>query len=292
MNLFTGIAAVAAATLALAGQGNVQKLCKGFVEENDLWISTDMKSAAGGITEAQFNAVIDKVTAIYGQVVTDAGGNLKVQRNWDDGTVNAYAERVGGDWVIQMFGGLARHQTITEDGFALVVCHELGHHIGGAPKYKSFWGEEDWASNEGQSDYFAGLKCLRRYFADQDNATFLADKELDPLVVKNCDSEHAVEADKLICARIALAGQSVANLFQELRNESKAPRFDTPDPKVQKKTLDAHPPTQCRMDTYFQGGVCAVDVSQDVDQKDYKVGSCIKATHNLGLRPLCWFAPN
>ena len=33
-----------------------------------------------------------------------------------------------------MFGGLAGHETITTDAFALVACHELGHHIGGAQR--------------------------------------------------------------------------------------------------------------------------------------------------------------
>jgi hypothetical protein len=34
-----------------------------------------------------------------------------------------------------MFGGLARHELVTDDGFMMVVCHETGHHLGGAPRY-------------------------------------------------------------------------------------------------------------------------------------------------------------
>jgi Zn-dependent protease with chaperone function len=54
-----------------------------------------------------------------------------------------------------MFGGLARDPLVTKDGFSAVICHEIGHHIAGAPR-KGF----SWASNEGQADYFATTKCL------------------------------------------------------------------------------------------------------------------------------------
>lgn len=134
---------------------------EGIVPENNMNIPFNAKSVYT-IDQTEFNAVIDKVTAIYDPVVTQMGGELSVERNWDDGTVNAYASRRGGTWNIHMFGGLARHEAITSDGFALVVCHELGHHIGGAPKKGGWFGT--WATNEGQADYFSTLKCLRKVF--------------------------------------------------------------------------------------------------------------------------------
>ncbi|MEI8347458.1 MAG: hypothetical protein WCG27_08320, partial [Pseudomonadota bacterium] len=104
-----------------------------IVEENSLWIGPDQKSDRGGIDEATFNATIDQLNVIYGPVVKEKGGNLVFERNWDDGTVNAYANQDGDTWTVAMFGGLARHEVITADAFALVVCHELNHHLGGAP---------------------------------------------------------------------------------------------------------------------------------------------------------------
>jgi len=75
-----------------------------------------------------------------------------------------------------MFGGLARHETMTPDGFATVVCHELGHHLGGVPKKFSWFGNS-WASNEGQADYFGIMKCLRKMFEHEDNVKIV--KEID-----------------------------------------------------------------------------------------------------------------
>jgi hypothetical protein len=70
-----------------------------------------------------------------------------------------------------VYGGLARHGEITPDGFALVLCHEIGHHLGGVPRYS---GANGWASNEGQSDYFAATKCLRRAWQSDQNEDLIS----------------------------------------------------------------------------------------------------------------------
>lgn len=89
---------------------------------------------------------------------------------------NASAQRMGSTWVVNMYGGLARHNEITIDGFALVLCHEIGHHLGGAPKYGGF---NTWGTNEGGSDYFATLKCLRRIFQNDDNTKAIENMTID-----------------------------------------------------------------------------------------------------------------
>jgi hypothetical protein len=140
----------------------------GFVPENDLFIPSSVKSI-NGITEEAFNDAIDEVETIYAPIIAQMGAELSIERKWDDGTVNAYAMQSGKTWKVAMFGGLARHATITKDAMALVVCHEIGHHLGGAPKTAGFLGLNRWASNEGQADYYANLKCLRKLFLSQLN---------------------------------------------------------------------------------------------------------------------------
>lgn len=291
MGITKTVMALGSALLISTSVSGERQLCEGFVPENNLWISANTKNVTG-ITEEQFNAVIDKLEQMYAPVLAEKGGTLSVQRNWSNGTVNAYASRSGSTWIVSMFGGLARHATITEDGFALVMCHELGHHIGGAPKYTDWWGTPDWASNEGQSDYFASLKCLRNYFADQDNWAYLEGKEIEPVVLEKCQAQHPDSEMQAICARMALAGQSVSYLFQALRKEPNAPLFATPDQRQVSKTSHSHPGTQCRMDTYFQGALCSVDASEEVDQANRMTGTCNEDLHTEGLRPRCWFSPN
>ena len=131
----------------------------GFLPPNDLKIPIG-SAEDKGITRKQYDAVMDRVQEIYAPLIAARGARLVIKRLWDDPTVNASAERRGNDYIVNMYGGLARHAAITQDGLALVVCHEIGHHIGGAPKYSG-----QWAANEGQADYFANLKCLHRVFA-------------------------------------------------------------------------------------------------------------------------------
>ncbi len=264
---------------------------EGFLPENNLKISVDAKRV-GGLNEEQFNAVIDKVENLYKPIVSTAGGDLVVERKWTDATVNAYAQQSGRTWKVSMFGGLARHETITEDGLALVVCHEIGHHIGGAPKKASMW-SSPWASNEGQSDYFATLKCLRKTWSTDNNEEVIRDMEIPETLSASCAATHFVSADYAICVRGGMAGMSVARLFQSLRQSTVAPKFDTPDTKVVTKTDDNHPATQCRLDTYFQGALCEVSSNEDVATNSEVTGTCHGSLgHTVGLRPLCWFKPS
>jgi len=286
--LLTTLVTLSLATPALACTVDGSE---GIVPENDLYISADAKSMMNSnIDEAKFNEVIDKVVDVYAPIVSSEGGTLRVERNWDDGTVNAYAHRRGGTWNIAMFGGLARHETITEDGFALVVCHEIGHHIGGAPK-KGGW-FSTWATNEGQADYFATLKCLRKTFRNEDNKAIVAKLDVPEVVVNKCAAQFSNEEDQLICQRGAMAGMSTAKLFQALRRQTTPPAFDTPDANVVDKTNHNHPETQCRLDTYYMGAVCDVIDNDSVDQDDESEGVCYRASgHENGVRPLCWFKP-
>jgi len=278
---------VSAVVVALAVVPRVIVLEDGFLPENNMKIPIGSLEDKG-ITQAQFNAVIDTAEKIYGPVIAAQGGKLVIKRLWDNATVNASAQRQGSNYVVNMYGGLARHATITQDGFALVVCHEIGHHIGGAPKYG---GGNDWASNEGQSDYFANLKCLRRMFTASAASGFSRLGE-DASARPACEAAFPAEADRDLCVRNATAGMSVMSLFRALRNESVIPRYDTPDPAVVSRTADGHPGTQCRLDTYYQGSICNRGVDEAVSGSDAAAGTCTSASgHTSGLRPRCWYKP-
>jgi hypothetical protein len=278
----------------------------GFVPENDMYISVNNKSMNGGLTEEQFNAALDRVETIYAPIVAQHGGKLVVVRKWDDGTVNAYAQQQGKTWMVSMFGGLARHETITEDAMSLVICHELGHHLGGAPKVGAsgptsggWWGGNtgatglSWASNEGQADYFGTLKCLRKTFVNDDNAAIVKTMDVPEYLANACKkSTKGNKEDSALCIRTAMAGKSVSDLFSALSRLPET-KFDTPDRSVVRTTDDNHPKAQCRLDTYFQASICDVSMNEEVSDTDETVGVCHSANgQTKGLRPLCWFKPS
>jgi hypothetical protein len=291
LRLAAGVALIA--TLGFTNKtasDTLQTLCRGFIPENTMNIPVGM-FADGGITEQQFNGILDRVERLYKDDITKLGDTLTINRKWTDGTVNASAQRFGTTEVLNMYGGLARHPSITVEGFALVACHELGHHHGGAPKIQSVFGDP-WATNEGGADYYAGLKCLRRFFAEDDNVAIVGKEKLDPVAVALCQSQFKEIKDQAICARISMAGQSVSNFFQVAKKETVVPNYGTPDKSEVSRTNDAHPATQCRMDTYLAGFSCHVPESDPNDKVDYKKGSCFTPNDTIGYRPRCWFNPD
>ncbi len=256
-----------------------------FMPKNNMQISVGDKNA-NDMTEEKFNNIINRIELVYTPIVRSKKGKLVINRKWKDGTVNASASRFLRTWTVNMFGGLARHKDVTADGFALVVCHELGHHLGGAPKVGNLMMK--WASNEGQADYFASLKCMRRVFRDDDNAEIISGMNIPDYAAKKCRSFWETEDEQSLCIRIAMAGKSLSKLLGRGANS----KFSTPDSSVVRKTDDKHPAGQCRLDTYFQGTLCDKDITDEVSNRDSSSGVCTrKKGYEEGVRPLCWYKP-
>ncbi|NJM10498.1 MAG: hypothetical protein HC883_06545 [Bdellovibrionaceae bacterium] len=281
---------LSALTLSAPMSPHNHVLCSGFVPKNDLQIPISAHQV-GGVTKADYDAVLDAIEKHYAPIAQSQGGYLQLNRLWNDGSVNASAERRGRTWVLNMYGGLARHPIMTKDGFLMVACHEMGHHIGGAPKIAGWFGS-DWASNEGAADYFATLRCMRELMPDQENERFVRENAIDPVVRRRCEELFNTQAEENLCMREGTAGMIGGLMFQTLRNEPTAPKFDTPDSSVVNRTYDDHPATQCRLDTYFQGALCVHDRNVDLSDSNPNQGTCSEANgQREGLRPRCWFKP-
>ncbi len=314
MNRFKSFAAVSVlimsvAQSAVASTGHAhsaegsKRVCDGFMPENNLHLFDNVKSLAG-ITEAEFNARIDEVAEVYGPIVDGHGAKLVFGRNWTDSTVNAYADQKGKTWAVEMFGGLARRPEVTADGFSLVVCHEVGHHLAGYPFYKGFLiFPPKWAATEGQSDYFATQACAKLLWSDQRELNAQSRENVPAAVQKKCDAIYKDTDEQNLCYRSAIAGQSLAKLLSAL-NSDKVPAFDTPDTSVVSKVFDSHPKGQCRLDTYVAGALCNTDFERTLipgkngnngsnnntaEQIAEKYSCGGKAGSAPGVRPACWF---
>jgi len=293
MKVLVALAALMIAPV-MATNSQPRELCHGFIPQNNWAIPNDYADANTGITQDQFNAVVTRMNTLYTAEVAARGGVLNIKPLWDNATVNSSAQQTGKQYIINMYGGLARYHGMTPDAEALVACHEMGHHLGGAPKFQSWGGTPEWGTVEGGADYYAGLKCLRRYFAmDQNNIQIVQAMKVDPTVQTSCGSQFQNPNDQAICARAAQAGMVVAQVFHDLSGDAKEPAFNTPDPSVVKQTFEDHPATQCRLDTYFQSALCTAPVASPVSDTDYTQGSCSEVHGDkIGNRSKCWFAAN
>ena len=259
---------------------------RGIVPENSLNIPVN-KSRPQGVSLEEYEALMAQISTLYSPVFAGKGAVLVFENNWDDGTVNAYADRDGNKWLIKLYGGMARHHEMTRDAYALVLCHEVGHHIGGMP----FRGYPAWAASEGQSDYFATTKCMREMFLNDDNATIVGRMTIPSVVTSECASSWPNKLDRMIFVRSAMAAQALLRAFDDIGNDSNAD-FSTPDRSVISSTETYYPENQCRLDTYFNGAVCLADKAIEMSWTNEKQGTCHQTTTTRGVRPLCWFKPN
>lgn len=266
-----------------------------FMPPNDLHLRPTTE-AAGGITKAQFDAILDRALVLYTPIFRQFGARLSIERLWNDNTVNAYADQAGSGWMIHMYGGLARRAEVTADGFAMVVCHELGHHIGGYP----FYGSNDWASDEGQSDMHATGACAYKLFVPSNRLAAQARNAIPATMKAKCDAAQATQAKRDICYRAVAAGKSLADLLGALDGERV--NYDTPDTTQVATTKHSHPNAQCRLDTYVAGALCgnanwdyALIPGKGKQNRNSKAAQDEAYEHSCasgaGARPRCWFAP-
>jgi hypothetical protein len=251
------------------------------------------------LTEQDFNDAIDEAEAIYKPLIQQTfGARLRFNRLWTNSTVNASASQSGSTWDVNMYGGLARRPEITRDGFSIVICHELGHHLGGYPFSSA------WAANEGQSDYFATLSCARLLWKDQVEKNAESAELIPDLPKAKCDATWETEDDRNLCYRLMLAGKSTADLLSALGGT--VAKWDSPDPKKVSSTNNAHPQGQCRLDTYIAGALCVAEFdenlipgkalggrrnSADAERESAKYTCTPVDSFEIGTRPLCWFKP-
>jgi hypothetical protein len=225
---------------------------------------------------------IRKFKKTFRKFATRKISKISVNDVWWSTTFNAYAMKYGPIWRITVHGGLLKHPSMTSDLLSLVLCHELGHFLGAAPKHGTFG--KRWSSVEGQADYWTGQKCLYQLFADDDNRTINQRTGVDALAKQSCDDVYKGQSEREICYRISMTGLAMGKLISEITGKPE-PALDTPDPNVVDQTYVNHPKFQCRVDTYFQASLC--DKSEGLSDEDPYQGTCEE--RQLGARPKCWF---
>ncbi|MGE0174169.1 MAG: proprotein convertase P-domain-containing protein [Oligoflexales bacterium] len=268
---------------------------------NDLYKEDHVNFSASDITKEQFYSTIDGVIAHYTDVVQRHGGKLVAVKDWNNPTVNAYALRKNDVWSVNFFGGLARRPETTLDALALTVCHELGHHLAGFP----YMGE-DWASSEGQSDYFATQSCSRLIWGDEHEVNAQHRDTVNPTAKAACDQQWHETLQQDLCYRIADASLSLARLLSTIDGSTSSPEFETPDLTVAKATRISHPKAQCRLDNFLQGALCTINHPIDVipglknfygqkskqAERESAMYTCTQsAMFPAGVRSLCWYKP-
>lgn len=271
---------------------------------NDMHLEDDLRRIDANIDETLFNEIIDRALVTYVPLAKKHGAGITVNREWENPMVNASAGRLYKFWMLNFYGGLARRPEMTPDGFALVVCHELGHLFAGYPFKRTMFGRLVWHSIEGEADYYATHVCARELWKEEKEVNSLHSITVDPWAKIYCDQAWPTVEQRDLCYRIANASQSLASLLSRGKSD---PLVNTPDPAKVRKTFTKHPAAQCRLDTYMNGALCPAEFhlekipgkkyvpwlrSLKKAEREAALVSCHQAKGDeVGVRPQCWFRP-
>jgi hypothetical protein len=148
--------------------------------------------------------------------ILPSGHELIVRLEPNSPRTNAEISKTGNELSLVVWGGMIGHPEMDRGTFLLLLCHELGHALGGPP-LKSRTG---WSSTEGQADYFSGGGCF-----------------------------HLFEPDEHIFLQSALR---LTKIYAEVTREG-TPELNRCDDAQVLRTNYGYPGVQCRLDTLISG---------------------------------------
>ncbi|MGE3610238.1 MAG: hypothetical protein AB7I27_11665 [Bacteriovoracaceae bacterium] len=115
------------------------------------------------VTKSYFQETPRVMAFLFNSELLAAKVVIDFRDHWESPYFGASVNFDGNHYQLNILGGLARIKEMTPDAYAAIVCHELGHILGGAP-FQDI-PDFEWASVEGQADYFSASVCLPRYFS-------------------------------------------------------------------------------------------------------------------------------
>lgn len=237
----------------------------------------DSNEYDNGYPETKYHQVLDTFIRVYSPTIAKRGGTFHILRDFSDGAVNAWAWRLGNEFHLEVPGGMSRYYLISEEGFIMTICHELGHLLGGAPLKT----QKKNISAEGQSDYFSTSKCIERMLLE---ITPYKKIKSDPEVISICKHNSSK-----YCQRAFSGMKSLTSYYAKLEG-AKFPSLLNESTRVVRSTLSStHPKAQCRLDTMKRGFLCPVNRDEDFSFDDPKVGACNLNHYPEFARPACWY---
>lgn len=176
------------------------------------------------------------------------------------------------------------YPNLSEDGYAYILCHELGHILGETPE--DIQQKNGQLSPEAESDYFSSAVCLKKLFRAYVSTEL---KIVDPIVKVKCLASYQLLSEQVLCERAAMAG---IDFFTELHYSLKRIRvisdndkfYVIPDlSKEDTQYYTFYPSLQCRAETVANGAICST--SEAAWENQASDWHC-QQTH--GKRPACW----
>ncbi len=220
-----------------------------FAEEKNYFELPVDSPEARGLSEIQYYKVLSNFFAQYVNLVQDKTGKpFEVKFDWHNNYFGAFAELRENKYSISLWGGMARAEGMTEEVAYTILCHELGHILGGDPKQTIKY--SDWASIEGQSDFFATKRCMPHLLKSIKMKTSSISSYAKEICKGNKECETIASASYL------------TNLFFIKWSYKKNIEVSFEKifiPEAIDLNLNTYPTEQCRLETMLRGAECLVN---------------------------------
>lgn len=219
-----------------------------------------------------FNFLIKSISAIFASEVADLSATLTFTLKQDPtGKPNAYAsKRENNIWEVTIISTLLELDQISTSSLAMILCHEIGHFIGGKPYVIGrrltpavVQRAPKNMSAEGQADFFAAQICfpalINEYPEIINQVNFYP---VNQIAVKDCQNE--------ICKKSIHTSYETILVYQELMKQLGAHEsfFGHLKNETSDRTLNfvsEYPTLDCRFETF------------------------VNAITGAEMRPSCWF---
>lgn len=204
---------------------------------------------ASGLKESDVLFLLQTLDHRYGSLIQNSGDKWFSGFVWSQSYLGAGSTNDAGNFKILLWGGLIRARSMTFGALASVVCHELGHKLGGEPLQKFSDPTMNWSSAEGQADYFAASQCLPFLYEDlKVSAPRYLKTEIEPGIQALCRNARDVSK----CQWVASSGVDLIETLQ-IYFDLDQPQADLniwTKEKVSETLYTQYPSYQCRMDTF------------------------------------------
>ena len=220
--------------------------------------------------------------------------------------------------IIRIHSQILEHHLINEPVLIQLLCHELGHFIGGNPKKKKANGSSSWSTIEGQADLFSSGYCLPLFYEHHQNlvkqflSTFtddlkISENELSQIIKtqngavlsqhKKVASTNSSSSNESEVSRLILnSSWQLTHLFAQINKDPFKLNLFQKDFYRTKRIVENHASAQCRLDTFINGFNCHGLYQTDnlLTENLELFNQCSEEKLDLGIeiRPRCWWTIN
>lgn len=247
------------------------------------------QTAFASVSEVDYQKITNALSSIYGKKIEEHTGHLKFTLKQSAQAPNAYAAKNSdGTWEVTVISTLLSLTEQTKASLGIILCHEVGHFLGGEPYVVGIQMTPAVRSRapkkmscEGQADYFATSECMKALVLKLPDLFSDNDGLLNPMVNQYCDESYLEKNESHLCSETLIASYQATLIYKKIMELINVPAsfFGRMENESTDRTLNIvgeYPSLDCRYETFIKGALCS--------SPDGSGCNDLKWT-----RPACWF---